>query len=148
MPGNLYGVSQPGFAFAPSTMGGDQACPSGSETNCFANLQPTAPGSGNWYGVFSGIMTVLLGATAPTALIIGARIGALADFDNFTVAPALLVNNATLMIPFAFYTAANQANFFPASAAFNITLTPTAQAVTAKNVGSRIQIQLFHGPDA
>lgn len=147
MPGNLYGVSQPGFTPVPFANGGDQSCGAGAETNIFSQTI-TAPGQGNWYIVMWGVVAILLGATPPGTITIGGRIGSAADFDSYSVATAPLLANATLQIPFLLCSTANQANFFPTGSAFNVTLNPSAQAVTFKNTGSRTLYQLFRGPDA
>lgn len=147
MPGNLYGVSQPGFTAVIPLIGGDVVCNAGVETNVYGQAI-SAPSQGNWYLVISGVLVILMGATAPGAISIGARIGAAADFDSYNVGAAMLVNNATISIPILLMSAANQSNFFPGGSTFNFTLNATGQNITAKNLGSRLIYQLFRGPDA
>lgn len=149
MPGNLYGVSTPGFTGSIQLNIGvaDVSCPSATETNVIAQAL-TAPSSGNWYVVISGVLTITMGATAPSAIVIGARIGAASDFDSYGVGVGTLVNSATVGYPVLLASVANQANFFPGGSTFNVTVNPTGQTVTAKLTGSRLIYQLFRGPDA
>lgn len=149
MPGNLYGVSQPGAQAALATNPGDTACPTGTETNTLtSNTALVAPGQGNWFLLCWYTMVVLLGATAPGALTVAIRIAALADFDSQVLPAVQLVNNATVVLAGCFVSPASQANFFPTGSVINLTVLGTAQPTTFKGSGSRAMFCLFRGPDA
>lgn len=147
--GNLYGVAgQPPLAVVAACIGAaDVAVASGTETNVIASGALAAAFPGNYYPVMTGLLAVLLGATAPTGLTVAFRIGAGSDVDSYTVATALLVNAATIQIPICLVGASSGTAWIGAGSTLNVTLNPVAQAVTAKFVGSRCLFQLLRAPD-
>lgn len=149
MPGNLYGVSQPGFTALALNNPGDTAVTAGTETNFLASVGAVvAPGQGNWFACIFYTVVVLFGATAPGSLTVAGRLGALADFDSQTLAAALLVNAATVVMTGCLVSPALQSNFFPTGAVVNVSVNCTTQNVTAKGGGSRAVLALFRGIDA
>jgi len=145
---SVWGIAQP-FAIPPIvTAGSDVVVTAGTETNVLSSATLVATNIGNWYPFIVGVAAVLLGATPPTALVVAVRIGAAADFDTYTVAPAVLTANATLMIPLAFVGANSKTQWNPGGGGvINVTLLSTAQNVTLKAVGSRAVMALNLGTD-
>jgi hypothetical protein len=148
MPGNLYGVSQPGYTPAAFTVGVDTTMNSGTETNFFLGSLLTPPAGGNWSVALMCVLPLLCGATPPSSFVWAARIQTFADFDTYTVPPALLVANATVITTVTFVSPALQSNWFPNGGTVQITGLSGAQNSTAKAVGSRMVAMFFRGPDA
>lgn len=145
---SIWGIAEPQAVAAIVTAGGDVAVSAGTETNVLSSSTLTAPTLGNWYPYIDATLAILLGATPPTALVAAVRIGAAADFDTYTVAPATLTANATLVIGVSFVGVNSRSQWTPGGGGvINLTLLATAQAVTLKAVGSRAIMQLQVGLD-
>lgn len=147
MPGNVWGTSQPAANLVNGT-GTDTTCNAGAETNVISFTAPASASPGNWGLLITGVITVLMGATAPSALSVGARFGSLADFDTYGVGVGTLVNSATVSYPVMLFLAATGAVINSAANALNVTLSPTGQNVTFKGIGSRLLLVWLRGIDA
>lgn len=143
---SIWGVNQALPNPAIVTAAADVSCPAGSETNVLS-ASITAPAPGQNLAMQSDIACVIaIGATAPSAMTINARVGAGADYDSWTVPPALLVANANLSLaPSLVGTFAR--NALAGGPTINITVNPTGQAVTFK-AQSRAVHAVFVGADA
>ena len=129
-------------------LGGTVNCPAGVETNV-AQVNPlVAAGPGNYYPVWQGVLSLALGATPPTALVIGARVGAGADIGAFTFPVQVLTANAVIMFPVFLVGANSTSLWFPTGAVWNLTVNPTAQAMSCVNSTSTLYSYLVRGPDA
>jgi hypothetical protein len=110
---------------------GDVVLASGVETVIATVAALSAPRGGNAYPRCDLSLYVTLGAAAPSALVIAARVVGGADFDTFAVPPALLVNSATIYVScFLIGTSARDVWQNPGQA-IEITGKATAQAATA-----------------
>jgi hypothetical protein len=146
---SIWGVARPGITPAVLIPASDTSCPSATETTVITTSSALVAGfAGDFYPLIQGVLVILLGGTAPSALVIGARLGSAADFDSYTVEPALLTNSAELVIPLALVGVNSATAWSPTGAVVNITVNPTGQTVTCKKVGSRAIITLGTGPDA
>ena len=128
---SIWGVNQSLPNPSIVTAGSDVACPAGSETNVLsATITAATPGLN--LALQSDIAcVVVLGATPPTAMTINARVGAGADYDSWTVPPAVLTASANLhLAPSLLGNFAR--NALAAGSVINITVNPTGQAVTFK----------------
>lgn len=128
---SIWGVNQSLPAPTIVTASSDVACPAGSETTVLSGASSgSAPGQ-NIVVESSTELVVVLGATAPSAMTVNAKVGAGADYDTWTVPPALLVANAVLnLAPVLVGVLAR--NLFYSGVTINITVNPTGQAVTLK----------------
>lgn len=97
------------------------------------------------YPYIAGVLVLVLGATAPSALVISYATTAGTAIDSYTVEPALLVNLAELVIPFFLVGPLSSTLYGGAGKDPLIQVTPTGQNVTAKKVGSRAIFQLLVG---
>jgi len=87
--------------------------------------------------VVQGVLTIVIGAVAPSALIITLATTAGTALDTYTVEPGLLVALAELYVPI-FLTAVAAATLFAGAGANPLVqVKPTGQATTTKAVGSR-----------
>lgn len=145
--GNIYGVATPIAVPLVTGPGSDVACPAATETNVIANIIAAALTLGSYYPLVSGVLVITMGATPPTALVIAARIGAAADFATYTVSTLFLTANANVAFPFTLIGANSSSAFVGASVTVNVSVNPTAQAVTTRVAGSYSVLQLFRGPD-
>jgi hypothetical protein len=125
----------------------DVSCTSGAETNVIASGTIKTPIQGDFYPLISGNLVIYMGATAPTALVIAFRIGAGADVATYTVDPGQLVNSAKVQFAFGFVGANSASAWFPTGSTLNVTVNPTGQTVTVKNVGSFAIFELIQGPN-
>ena len=145
MGGNVWGTQNPSYVqgFGGTVAGADVACPSGSETNVIQIATVVAPTPGQWRTLIVGVLGISLGATPPTAIVLAARIGAGADFDSYQVPVGALVANATLAMPVFLNGPISTTLWFPSAPTVNITVAPTAQAVTVRFVGSRAYCNIW-----
>jgi len=97
------------------------------------------------YPIIQGLLTIVLGATAPSALVISYATTAGTAIDSFTVEPGLLVNSAELMIPIFLIGPLSSSLYLAPGKDPLIQVAPTGQAVTVKQVGSRAVFQLVLG---
>lgn len=143
-----WGVASPLALPAAYNPTGDVACPAATRTVIIAAAGVVAQDVGNYYPFLVCSLAILLGATPPTALSIDFGIGAGSAVDTYTLPPAILVANATVIPHFALVGANSATQWTNPGATINVNLTPTGQAVTLKQVGSRAVVALFRGPDA
>lgn len=146
---NLYGVANPlPLPQQGNTIGAtDIACPAGVETNVIA-IPSNVPISQGWYypGIFA-MLDVALGATAPSTLTFGARIGAGSDFSYFALNVAVLVANANLFVPFQLFGLSTILSYTTGPLTINISVTPTANPVTCRFSGSYAYCFWNRAPD-
>jgi hypothetical protein len=146
--GNIWGIANPLPVALLSSVGSDVPCPTGGPTTLmFSSFIPVA-GPGNYYPMVWGVIAILCGATPPTAISCGFNISGGSLVDSQTVPPAMLVANATIILPVAMVGPNSATAWLGGTGYIGFTLTPTAQAVTFKFSGSRILVALFRGPDA
>lgn len=135
---NLYGIASPNpVPVGVNTIGGvDVACPAGSETNVLAILFNPPTVNGVYYPFIGGYLVISLGATPPTALQYNVRLGAGSDFIALAIGATLLVANANIIQPIYAPGTALIMNNPSGANTFNVSLTPTAQAVTVRTNGT------------
>jgi hypothetical protein len=143
-----WGVAEPLALPAVYVPASDTTCASSTATTVVTTGAIAALDNGNYYPLLLGVLTVLLGATAPSALTVKFILGAGTAVDTYTVEPALLVNAAELVIPITLVGANSASAWAGSGSTINVQVTPTGQAVTCLKVGSRILAALFRGPDA
>lgn len=97
------------------------------------------------YPVIQGVLAVLLGATAPGALVISYATTSGVAISSYTFPPALLVNNATVMVPIFLIGPLSNSLYTGAGKDPLIQINVTAQNVTVKAVGSQALFQLLLG---
>jgi hypothetical protein len=97
------------------------------------------------YPIIIGSLTILMGATAPSALVISYATTAGTAISSFTVAPALLVNAATVQFPFFLIGPLSSTLYTGAGKDPLIQVNPTGQNCTLKAVGSQALFQLALG---
>lgn len=97
------------------------------------------------YPVIMGSLTILMGATAPSALVISYATTSGTAIASFTVAPALLVNAATVQFPFFFVGPLSSTLYTGVGKDPLIQVNGTGQASTLKAVGSQALFFLMLG---
>lgn len=146
---NLYGVANPiALPAQANTIGAaDVNCPAGTETNVIA-IPTNVPISQGWYypAVFA-VLAISLGATPPTGVQLGARIGAGADFSYWAIYPGMLAASITLEQSFQLFGAGTILAYSTGPLTINISVNPTAQAVTARFSGSYAYAWWNRAPD-
>lgn len=128
--------------------GSPVAVPAGGKTTCLQfGTTPllNAGAAGGWYLLADCNLAFLLGATPPTALVITLDLTAGANQDSYTVPPALLVANATIIVSPTLVAPNSGAIWYPTGDNPVITANPTGQAITFQNVGSRVTVALYQG---
>ena len=144
---NLYGVANAPFIDNPTGIGSSVACPAGAETNAVPSTAMIAPSNGYYYPVAWGYIPIILGATAPSAVVLALRIGNGADIAQQAIPGTLLVNNATIWVPSIYFGPPSQTPWMGAGSILNISVTPTGQAVTVGNGGLGVYFGLLRAPD-
>jgi hypothetical protein len=146
----IWGVADPQPAalnYVTAGPGSDVAVTSSTATTVITTGAIVMLNPGPYYPLIWGVLTIVLGGTAPSALIVTFILGAGSAVDTYTVLPALLVNSATLVVP-VFLVGVNSATAWIGSGStINLQVTATGQAVTVKGVGSRMMVGLFRGPE-
>lgn len=145
---SAYGVANPfpvPQVIAPT---GDVTLTADSEILIATTTALIAPTAFDAYPFCWGALTFLMGATASAALVIAMRFNGGSDIVTYTVAPALLANNATIQIPVFFVGVNSGSNFQGAGKVIEITGKATTTACTAKQVGSSLAVGIMQGPDA
>lgn len=146
--GKAYGIADPMALIGARDAGSNQTCTAGADTTVMTFSTAAAISAGFYYPVIFGAITLLMGATAPSALSLKSIINAGAAFNTYVVPPALLVNNGTLLIPIIFVGSASATVWFPGPATLTLVVNPTAQNVTYTDATSTARMFLFRGPDA
>jgi hypothetical protein len=145
---SIYGVANPfpvPQVIAPT---GDVTLTADTEVLIATTTAIIAPAGQDAYPWAWGTIALLMGVAASTALVLAMRFNGGADILTYTVAPALLVNSATIQIPIFLIGSNSGANFSGAGKVIEITGKATTNAATAKQVGSSIVVGLSQGPDA
>lgn len=146
--GNSWGtqLSQPlAGTYVPAS---DTSCPAGTATTVVTTGAITTQFAGTFAPKLDGVLVILLGGTAPSALTVKFILGSGSAVDTYTVEPGLLVNSAELVVPIFLVGTSSDSAWAGAGSTINVQVTATGQAVTCKKVGSRILVQLSRGPDA
>lgn len=129
-----------------ATVGGaDVAVPAATETTVITSGAIFQPVPGPYYPLVDITLAILLGATPPTAMVIAFKIGAGSDVATYTLPPAILVANATVLPGVTLAGLNSKAAWVSPGSTINITVNATGQAVTCKNVGSVATVSLVRG---
>jgi hypothetical protein len=97
------------------------------------------------YPIMWGNLAILLGATPPTALVISYATISGTAIQSYTFPPALLLANATAMVPIFMVGPLSSALYQGAGTDPLIQVSATAQNVTVKAVGSSAVFELVLG---
>jgi len=95
-----------------------------------------APVAGTWAYLVDICATIVLGGTAPSAMVIKLKTATPTTLDTFTLPPANLVNSAILCISVRLVGTGSGSLYFPTGDTPIITFNGTGQASTLK-AGSR-----------
>jgi hypothetical protein len=146
---NIYGIADnPTIAALYGTVSaGDVTLTADTEVTFITTgvIKVNAPG--DYYPLIYGVLVDYLGGTKPNALTIAYKLGSGSDVVTYVVDPGQLVNSAKLVIPFCLVGPTSATAWYPTGSTINITALGTAQASTAKNVGSYALVQLIKGPN-
>lgn len=145
--GNIYGIANPVPTPAIYVPSGDVTCGAGTAVTVVTSGALAALNSGYYYPTIVGVLTLLLGGTAPSAITIKFILGSGSAVDTYTVEPGLLVNSAELLVPVTLVGVSSQTAWIGSGATINVQVTATGQAVTCKAVGSRLLISLNRAGD-
>lgn len=146
MPGNLYGVSQPGFT-PVAAGGGDVACANDVDTVIITTSNILAKSAGFYFVRIEGPLVFLCGAVPPPSMFVRARVQGQAAFFSLAIAPGVLLANATFYVPSIFGSNPSGTAFYPTGSIIEIVANPATNPVTFKGTGSGVFVSLFHGPD-
>lgn len=147
---NLYGVANsPGQPGQQLLIGGaDVTCNAGVETNVITSPLLVAPSNGYFYAWASGMLTLVCGATPPTQVTIGIRIGAGADSMQIGINTVFLTASDFFMVPIGLFTPESQTPWQPPGSTVSIGITPLTGIVVARVQGSSVCLGLLRGTDA
>ena len=147
---NLYGVANcPGQPVQVFTVGNaDVNCPAGVETNVATSSVLSAPSTGYFYAMATGLLTLVCGATPPTQVTVGIRIGPGADTMTFGINTSFLTASDFFMVPIGLFTPESQSPWQGLGSTVSIGVTPTGGLVVARVQGTSVSIGLMRGMDA
>jgi hypothetical protein len=145
--GNQYGVANPVPTPAVYVPASDVTCTSSTAVTVVTSGALAALGSGYYYPTIAGVLTLLLGASPPSACTVKFILGSGSAVDTYTVEPGLLTTLAELMVPITLVGLSSASAWLGAGATVNVQVTATGQAITCKAVGSRLLIALNRGGD-
>lgn len=146
--GNSWGTQLSSPLVGTYVPANDTTCNAGTATTVVTSGAITTQFPGAFAPILEGVLVILLGGTAPSALTIKFILGSGSAVDTYTVEPALLVNSAELVVPIFLVGTSSDSAWAGSGSTINVQVTATGQAVTCKKVGSRILVQLVRGPDA
>ena len=113
--------------------GADVTLTAGSDITGFTPAAPLiASYAGGWAYMVWLFATVVMGATAPTALVIKLKTATPTTLDTFTLPPANLVNNAIVPISVCLVGTTSSTLYFPTGDTPIITFNCTTTAATLK----------------
>lgn len=133
MGANLYGVANPAPTLIYSTLigGANLACPAGTETNLLSTGTLITPSGGAFYPIAWVNLTFTVGATPPTVVALGVRISGGADLGTFNPNIALFVASTNVTISWCVAGPTSRSTWAAPGNALQISVNPTAQALTA-----------------
>lgn len=143
-----YGVANQSFVPGVWAPASDVTLTAGAETLAITTTAALAGNRAQSYTpVIFGLAALVLGGTAPSALVLAARYSGGSDVATQTVPAGVLVNSAVLMVPVCLVLPAIDAasDGTIGGAAIEITGDPTGQAVTWKKIGTSLTILLMPG---
>lgn len=146
-PANLYGVANPSPPLVVYSGGGDLALTPGTETNVISSAAIVAPSGGWFYPVVWTTITVVYGATPPTLLTLGGRIGAGADFANVIFDGNTYAATTQQQYIYTLIGPASQVAWQGAGSIVNVTLLAATTSCTFRAFASRAAIGIFRAPD-
>lgn len=126
----------------------DVAIPAGTNTTVLtingASGTVTATSNDTWSPNLDVTLALLLGATAPTQINVDYGLVLGTAIDSYTVPPALLVANATILVGVTLIGPASKFTWLSAQTP-QVYVIATGQAITAKFIGSRAIFSLYMG---
>jgi hypothetical protein len=91
-----------------------------------------APQRASWAYVVEVFAVIVLGGTAPSALVVKLNTATPTTLDTLTVPPAVLVNSAILALSFTLVGTGSESLYYPTGDIPTITFNGTGQASTLK----------------
>lgn len=127
--------------------GADVTLTAGSDITGFTPASALIAGyQGGWCYMVWVFATIVMGATAPTALVAKLKTATPTTLDTFTVPPANLVNNAIVPVSVCLVGTTSSTLYFPTGDTPVITFTCTTTAATLK-AQSRAVFSFFETTD-
>lgn len=130
-----WGVQRPnGLPTIVATVGAaDVTLTAGSDITGFTpSAALIAAAQGTWAYVVQVFATIVLGGTAPSALVVKLKTATPTTLDTFTVPPANLVNSAILPLSFTLVGTSSGSLYWPTGDTPVITFNGTGQNSTLK----------------
>jgi len=129
--------------------GTDVTCNAGVKTTVLdsgASPLIAAAAGGGFYLVLWTILEIVLGATAPSAIVVTLDLTtAGANQDSYTVTPDQLINSASIVVAPPLYVPTSGSIWYPTGDRVKVTVNPTGQAVTVRASGTRALLSLLQG---
>lgn len=146
-PANLYGVSNSPSQCQAFGMGSDVVCTAGATTVVLSSA-PLASVTAGWFYplVWPGLI-ITIGATPPSSMIIGFRIGTGSMVDGWQIDGSTMPASGTLAFWGAMVGLASNVTWAGAGSVINLIVTPQTNNVTVRSFESRAVIGLFRAPD-
>jgi hypothetical protein len=130
-----WGTAKPGTVptIVVTVGAADVALTAGSDITGFTPAAPLiAAYQGGWCYVAWVFATIVMGATAPTALVVKLKTATPTTLDTFTVPPANLVNNAIVPLSVCLVGTSSGTLYYPTGDTPVITFNCTTNAATLK----------------
>src|SRR5258708_34421932 len=120
-------------AIVATGAGADVTLPAGSDITGFTPTSALmASYQGGWAYMVWVFATIVMGATAPSAMVIKLKTATPATLDTFTVPPANLVNNAIVPLSVCLVGTTSGSLYFPTGDTPIVTFNGTGQNSTLK----------------
>lgn len=136
---SIWGVQRKGQlpTIVATVAGADVTLTAGTDVTCFTPAAALiAPFAGQWAYLVQVFAVIVMGVTAPTALVAKLKTAGLTVLDTLTVPPALLVAAAIEPLGFVLVGTASGSLYFPSGDTPVITCNAATTAATLK-AGSR-----------
>jgi hypothetical protein len=144
-----WGTAKPGTVptIVATVAGADVTLTAGSDITGFTPAAALTGGyAGGWCYVVWVFATIVMGATAPTALVVKLKTATPTTLDTFTVPPANLVNNAIVPLSVCLIGTSSATLYYPTGDTPVITFNCTTTAATLK-AQSRAVFSFFETTD-
>jgi len=146
---SIWGVQREDLAATVygTVSGNDVSCTSSTKTTIVTSGALAAISAGPYYPLIFLSVGIVLGATAPSALVLGFQIGSGSSVDTFALPVGILANSAVLSVAVTLVGVNSATAWQGSGSTINITANATGEAITVKNVGTRAVVLLCRGPD-
>jgi hypothetical protein len=146
--GSSYGTAWPLPLIGARDSGANQTCTAGADTTIITFSSVAAVQPGFYYPVIFAALALTMGATAPSAIAVKAKLNGGAAFATVNLWTSLLTNNGNIYVPVIMQGTTSGSLWFPGPVIVTLAVNPTGQNVTYTDAPSQCRVALERGNDS